>query len=130
MLTRSAFVALAFGLLATTGCGPGKLDETKTVTLDETHSAASVQLTAQKKSQNITVEFESSDGEVSVYLFKEEDMKGDDALIFTPGSKAIEKKSGKSGSFTAELPASTAARVVVRGAQAKKTDVKLHITNR
>ena len=101
-----------------TADGPITLDEPKIVLLD-----------AQSKPQNITVEFESTDSPVTVLLIKDSDLDKDDEGGFAAPKKALAFKQGeKSGSFTAEVPANTATRVVVRSSN--KTNVKLHITNK
>jgi hypothetical protein len=123
-------LVVAVGLLTLPGCGPGKLNVNQEVTLDAQKTATAIQLDKQKKPQNITVEFDSSDGDVTVLLFKAEDMeKGDDGPIMTPDSKAQAKKRGQKESFTAELPANTDGAVVIRGSNKAKTTVKVHITN-
>lgn len=131
MLLRPALVGMALSLLLAAGCGPAKLNETKTLQLNKETMAAGLDLSAQKKPQTVTVEFSSSDGEVSVGVFKMEDLKDDDAMVIVPSSKAIGNKvvRGKSDTFSVEIPENTATRVVVRGHTAAKTDVTLKVTN-
>jgi hypothetical protein len=128
MLVRSVAVA-ALGLLLVAGCGPAKLNESKVLTLDDNNSARAVILPAQSKPQKITVDYSSSDGDVSVYVFKEEDLPKEDPLITAPPAKALGKHQGKQGNFTVEVPANTPTQVVVRSATAKKTDVTVKVTN-
>lgn len=117
------------GLLALSGCGPAKLDETKNWTLEPGEGHA-LDTSAQPKPQTITVEFESSAAPVDVLVFKAADAPGDDGIVEAAADKALGSKRGeKSGSFSAEVPENTPTRVVARGAM-KKTDVKLHVTNR
>jgi hypothetical protein len=126
MFVRMVPAACCFLLLA--GCGPAKLNVEKTLDL-EPGEAKSIDLDAQSKPQKITVDFKSSEGDVSVLLFKEADAKGDDALLDADQAKAIEKKKGKEDSFTADVPENTAVRVIIRGA-AKTTKVTLKVTNK
>jgi hypothetical protein len=114
-------------LLTVAGCGPAKLDVERTWTLDA--EPQMLILEAQPKAQNITVTFDSTDTDVTVLLIKESDIPKDEEGI-VPTSKAIAFKSGKSGSFTGELPANTAAKVIVRSPGSKKTQVKVHLTNK
>jgi hypothetical protein len=120
--------AVMAGLLALAGCGPAKLDETKTLVIDPAESPArSVILSAQPKAQAVTVEFESTADEVNVGVFKDADAKDLNTVAW---AKAIKAETGKkSGTFTADIPENTAAQVVV-GESKKKTDVKVHVTNK
>ena len=129
MRTRSALTAVASVLLFATGCGVAKLNATKTLTLDKEVSVRSVDLPAQKKAQKVTVEFSSSDGEVFVGAFKQEDAKDEDAMTTAAPSKALGSKKGKADSFTVDVPENTAVRVIVRGHTAAKTDVTVKVTN-
>ena len=129
MFARPFAFLLASGLVALSGCGPAKLDVEKTYTLDS-GDAKIVLLDAQSKQQNITVAFESTDSPIIVLLLKDSDLQKDDDGSFMATSKAVAFKSGeKNSSFTAEVPANTASRVIIRGA-ASKTTVKVHITNK
>jgi hypothetical protein len=125
MMLRSSCLLFAAGLVALSGCGPAKLDVTKTYTMDGTPQL--VILDAQPKPQKITVEFESTGAEVTVLLIKKSDCpEGEEA--FVPTAKAIASKKDKSGTITGEVPEKTETLVIVRGGT--KTDVKLHITNK
>jgi hypothetical protein len=121
-------VLVALGLVALAGCGPGKLDVSKTLEVDSGEGRA-VDCPAVAKPQTIAVEFTSSDADVNVYLFKEEDAKGEDGIVTSDASKALGKARGKTGNFSAEVPENTATRVIVRGA-AKKTKVDIKVTNK
>lgn len=122
--------AIAVGLLFLPGCLPAKLNETRTLKLDEETVATSVDLPAIQRTQKITVEFTSSATEVSVLVFKEADAKGEDGMRFANPEKALGKvMNSKGATFTAEVPENTATRVVVRGGQGKKTEVTLKLTN-
>jgi hypothetical protein len=125
MLARLSSAALAVAVVSFAGCGPAKLDVNKTYTLDEPKI---VLLDAQPKVQNIKVDFES-DNPVTILLIKDADLaKGEDGSTL-PASKALASKvNEKSGSFTAEVPANSASRVLLKNNGAKAT-VKLHITN-
>ncbi len=123
---RPALFALA--LLVVVGCGPAKLNESRSLTLDSGEAKA-IDLPAVAKAQNVTVEFTSSAGEVTVYLFKESDAKGEDGMLLSDAKKALGQKQGKEGSFTTEVPENTPTRVIVRKASAK-TEVTVKITNK
>ena len=130
MLLRIVPVAiLAVGSLLLAGCGPATLNENKTLTLDTEYGARAIDLPSVSKPQTVNVEFSSSDGEVTVLLFKEEDAKGDNMDIF-PGAKALAQKRAKADSFSVEVPANTPTRVVARQAAAAKTDVQIKINNK
>jgi hypothetical protein len=128
MPIRSSLLAIALGLLVA-GCGPAKLNETKTLTLDKETMATSLSLSAQPKPQTITVEFSSSEGEVTVGVFKQDDIKDNDEMATVALGKALGHKKGKSESFTVDVPENTATRVVARGHTAAKTDVTVKVTN-
>jgi hypothetical protein len=116
---------LALALLLAAGCGPPKLNENKAFTL-ESGDAKAFDLPAVSKPQKVTVEFTSSAADVHVLFFKEEDAKDD--LFLADAKKALGEKKGKGDSFTVEVPANTATRVIARDAKTK-TDVTLKITN-
>jgi hypothetical protein len=122
-------VLLAVGSLFLAGCGPGKLDVSKTYDLDSGEAQA-IDCPAVGKPQTIKADFTSSECDVNVFLFKEEDAKASDpdSILTAQSSKALAKASGKSGSLSAEVPENTATRVVVRGAS-KKTKVDVKVTN-
>jgi hypothetical protein len=130
VFARAVFAGfLAIAVLQLAGCGPAKLYEKKQYQM-EPGLARAMDLSAQSKPQTLSVEFSSSDGKVSVLVVKQEDAPSEDDLIGVPASKAIASKVREtSGSFTAEVPANTATRVIVRDAE-KNTDVTLHVTNR
>jgi hypothetical protein len=125
MMRRLAVVA--FGMLFLAGCGPSKLNENRKIQIEDGEAKA-IELPAVSKPQKVNVEFNSPDSEVSVYLFKESDAKGDDGLLSSDPKKALASKRGKSESFSADVPENTATRVIIRGA-AKKTEVQVKITN-
>src|SRR6266700_2315065 len=105
MLCRLLPVALVAFVFA--GCGPAKLDESKTLSLSGETPAKSIDLDAQSKPQTITVDFSSSAGDVSVLVFKKSDAPTDDDLLSAPPNKAIAMKKGKADTFTAEIPENT-----------------------
>jgi hypothetical protein len=128
MLSRLLSVMIvAVGALFLAGCGPSKLNENRKLEVEDGEAKA-IDLPAVSKPQKVNVEFSSSEGEVSVYLFKAEDAKGDEGLLGSDPKKALASKKGKSDSFSADVPENTATRVIVRGA-AKKTEVQFKITN-
>jgi hypothetical protein len=129
MLYRVVVVMLAFGLFWMSGCGPAKLNVNKTLDLDSDEVKA-IDLPAEPKPQKVTVDFSSADGEVSVYVFKESDAKGEEGLLNAGANskKALADKAGTSGNLTVDIPENTATRVIVRS-RGKKTSVNLKITN-
>lgn len=132
MFHRHAPIALlAIALIWVSGCGPGKLNETRTWELEGDETRA-IDLPAQTKPQTITVEY-SSPEEVTVYVFKEEDARGEEGLLNAPANskKCLppSPKRGKSESFSVDIPENTATRVVVRPS-GKATKVDLKITNK
>lgn len=117
--------ALLIGLAGLSGCGPARLDETTKFTIDAV-SGRVLDLAAQPQAQKITVEFDSTAGEVKVGLFKTGTQVDADNLDLT---KAIQGTRAVSGAFTADVPGNTDTQVIVGGAS-KRTEVKLHVTNR
>jgi hypothetical protein len=115
---------LAVVLLALAGCGPAKLDLSKTYNLGPAESQP-IELPAQPVPQRLTVEFDST-APIEVAIFKSADLKGEDH----PVSKAlaIEKKATK-GSLAADLGPDTGTTVVI-SAGAKAAEVKVRLTNR
>jgi hypothetical protein len=125
MCARLSAAALAVAFASLSGCGPAKLNQTKTLSVD-VGEARAIDLDGQPKPQKVNVKY-SSPEEVSVLVFKEVDARGDDMLDAGEG-KALGKSKGKDGTFSVDVPENTPVRVVVRGSP-KKTDVKLEITN-
>jgi len=117
-------IALAFA-----GCGPAKLDVTKTYNVGGETPAQAIELTAQSQPQTINVEFSSTTREVTVMVVKMDDAKTVDDL-FGSEKKAIAFKKAKSDSFTAEVPANTPVWVGVVAGPGDKTDVTLKVTNK
>jgi hypothetical protein len=132
MFSRSLFSAgIAIGLVLLAGCRAGKLNVSETVHLDDKTTAHAFTLPAQSKAQTVKIEF-SSDKEVSVYVMKESDApeKDESSPITADPTKAIAKKVGSKGdTLTAEIPANTSSRVIIRFGGGSKTDVKIKITN-
>lgn len=130
MARRSLILALAPVLLVAAGCGPKPLNENKTYTLDTNTSGHRLDIPAVKKARTITVEFSSSDKDVTVLVFKKSDVKDDAEGITTAESaKKLAGKRGKADSVTVEIPADTPATIVVREHAAAKTDVTLKVTS-
>lgn len=128
MVPRMVVTAVvAAGLVAAAGCGPAKLDETRTYSLDPGgDSGRALDLPAQPKPQTITVTYESAEP-VGVGIYKAGDV-GEG--LFVQPAKALKAEAGKTaGTLTADVPENTATRVVV-SVETKKTDVKLHVTNK
>lgn len=110
------------------GCGPNRLNVSKTYTLD-VHEGRAIDLEPQRQPQKINIEFSVSDGEARVLVFRAEDAPGDEGIMEAPVSKALANQRGSQGSFSVDLPANTRARVVVRDLS-KKAQVTLKVTNR
>jgi len=110
------------------GCGPGKLEESRTWDLDGGEARA-LDLPAVSKPQKINVEFTSSEGDVSAFVFKEEDVKGEDGLRNADinAKKAIASKTSKGETFSADVPENTSTRVIIFAK--RKTTVNLKVTN-
>jgi hypothetical protein len=125
VFARVTVCVLLVGLLSVSGCGPAKLDVTKTLELNGETPARSIELPEQPKAQKIKVEFDAGDAEVNVGVFKAADANLD-SLDF---SKAIAAEKGKkSGTITADVPEKTTATIVAEMAS-KKASVKVHATN-
>lgn len=123
MPTRCALFLFAVGLLFTFGCQPPRLDESKSYKMGP-GDANLLALPAISKAQTLKVEFTSSKSEVTVYVAK--DVGKDDE---TPKKEdTLEMKKGKAETFSVEVPANTATRVIVRDAH-ETTDVTLKVTN-
>jgi hypothetical protein len=127
MLVRFFTCALALGAFAFIGCGPSKLNETKTWEM-EVGDGKALDLPAVSSKQTLNVEFSSSDGDVAVFVFKEEDAKGEDGILSSASSKALKSAKGKGETFTVDVDPNTPTRVIVRD-QMKKTTVKLKVSN-
>ena len=125
MLLRLAPAALCLLFLA--GCGPAKLNVEKTFDIPAGDGDGFF-LPKQSKPQKINIEFSSSEGEVTVLLFKADDAPGDDALI-ADAKKALGFKKGTAESFSADVPENTETRLVVRDV-GKKTRVTVKATNK
>ncbi|HYH67087.1 MAG TPA: hypothetical protein VD866_20495 [Urbifossiella sp.] len=132
MLTRSFLFLAAVVLLAPGGCGPAKLEETRTWTVSASDSGMSgevktMMLPKQPKPQRITVEYESNQP-VDVGIYKSEDVKEGD--INLPTSKALALDRAKSaGSIQADLGPDVATTVTVTGLS-KTATVKLTVHNK
>jgi hypothetical protein len=125
-LVPTALVAVALAWV--TGCGPAKLNESRSWDLEAANPRA-MDLPAQPKPQTLTVEF-SAPEEVSVYVFKEEDAKGDDGLLNASvnAKKALAQKKSKGETFTVDVPENTPVRVIADSG-GKSTKVNLKVTN-
>src|SRR5690349_13185084 len=127
MFARIAFgPVLAAAFLFLSGCGPAKLNESRSYNLDP-GAAEGFALPAQSKAQKLTIEF-SAPEEVTVLLFKEADAP-DDEMPFASEKNALGFKKGKAETFTVDVPENTPTKFVVRGA-AKTTKVDVKVTNR
>jgi hypothetical protein len=123
---RPLLVLAAVAFLAPSGCGPAKLDETKSYSLNpgDTQTLA---LPAQPRPQRLTVDFDA-DNPVEVFILKTADVSDPDAPLPTGKALAIERAKA-SGTLSVDLGPDTATTVAVT-ALSKQTNVKLHLTNR
>lgn len=122
-------LSVIIGIACLSGCGAGKLNENKTLILNGEFSAKSIDLPSQSKPQTLYVEFTSKGGEVSVYIFKEEDAKGEDGLANARATKALAKKiDSKGDTLSADIPENTPSRVIVRSG-GRDAEVNLKISN-
>ncbi len=119
-------LVMSIGLATLSGCGPDRLDFSKTVTLEAVEFKM-YDLDAQSKPQTFTIKYESTPEPVTISVYRTDDAKEPD---MAKPANALGSESGKtSGTFTVPIPAKTAVRVVISGAK-KKTEVKLNLTNR
>jgi hypothetical protein len=124
--TRPLLVFAAVVFLTPSGCGPAKLDETKTYTLPPGETKP-LTLPAQPRPQRLTVEFEA-DNPVEVGVYKTADVSDPDAPLPTGKALAIERAKD-SGVLSVDLGPDVSTTVTVT-ALSKQTNVKLHLTNR
>lgn len=129
MRTRVLVFVLAPVLLAAAGCGPAKINENRTFTLDTNTSGHRLDIPADKKPRTLTVEFASSEKEVSVLLFKRSDVKdGEDGIMEAQNTQKLAGTRATADRFTAEIPADTPTTIIIRGHAAPKTNVTLKVT--
>lgn len=125
MTTRSILFLAAVVVLAPAGCGPAKLDETKTYSVTAGDTQMMI-LPKQPKPQRITVEYESNQP-VDVAIYKSEDVKEGEAM---PTSKALGiDRAKEKGTVTADLAPDVATTVTVTGL-GKTATVKVHVHNK
>lgn len=111
-------------LLFAAGCGPAKLNESRNYAM-QPGTPQGFDLPVIGKAQTLTIEYTSSAADVSVYVVKDPPAEMDDKPA---AASVIATATGKTGTVTAAVPASTAVRVMVSGAKGK-TDVVLKVTN-
>lgn len=136
MLARLSFVAAAAVVfLGLAGCGPGRLDETKTFTLDMKAEELKMFHTArQSVEQKLTVEV-TADNEVDVYVIATKD---EEAFVGSIGYKGRSAKSLgskekiKSDTLSVTVPPNTEVSVAVDlgSNTTTPTQVKLRMTNK
>ena len=129
MLARGCLVALAAALLGLCGCA-GKLEVNKTVTV-EVADYDLIGLQKQSQQQKVTIDVDAAEP-VNILVIDAAAERGFDNLA---PAKQIElakygKKTGvKKDSLSVDVPANTAVTVAVGGG-AKRTEVKISISNR
>jgi hypothetical protein len=132
VFARAYAVLLAAGALALAGCA-GKLDETKTATLDPADvNLVSYELKGQSAEQNLSVEVNSTDATVDVYVVKVSDTANFEGLLAKQKvTKAIASKQGvKSDTLTATIPPKTDVKVFVELSEnQKKTNLTVKMRN-
>jgi hypothetical protein len=119
-------VGLAVSLSLVAGCGPGKLRESRNYDLAP-GDAQGFLCPEQSSAQKINIDFNSTDADVTVLLFKASDIKDSKNMPDVDASKALGKAAGKTGSFSVDVPEKTATHLVVRDAKkSTKVDVKVN----
>jgi hypothetical protein len=127
MMSRNLAAAIAVGLIFASGCGPAKLSDNRTLRMDGGEDQI-LELDPQPKPQKINVDFSSSGVDVSVFLYKEEDLRGKEGTAGANPAKALGKvEKAKEGHFSVEVPPNTATKVIVQSM--KKTEVKIKLSN-
>ncbi len=131
MSVRLAFAMILVAGLSVVGCTrAAKLDAKSSYDLSGEEPAKAMILDPQPKAQKLTIDFKSSDGDVTVLVFKDADVpKGDSGLIEADAKKALGQKKGKADSFTVDVPENTGTQIVIRNAD-KKTKVDLAVNNK
>ena len=124
----SCSILAAAALLAAAGCGPGKLSENKTFSLDPGETKSFI-LPVQTKPQKVTAEVDSAN-EVDVFIVEANKAASFENLAAGKQAEAAmaSKPGVKAGSVAADVPAGAEVAVVVANAR-KKGTVKLLITN-
>jgi hypothetical protein len=123
------FILMTMLFLFLQGCGPAKLDVTKTYELSP-GDAKALELPAQPVAQTIHVEFTSTADKVSVFLYKEADAKGENGFTSADSTKALGKVlDSKGDKFSAEVPANTATRLIVYSGP-RTTSVTVTVNNK
>jgi hypothetical protein len=130
---RVCAVLLAAGALALAGCA-AKLNETKTASLDPADvDLVSYELQGQSAEQKLSVEVNSTDAEVDVYVVKAADAANFEVLLPKQKvEKAMAYKQGvKADTLTATVPPKTDVKVVValNDKDRKKTSVTVKMRN-
>ncbi len=120
---------LVAGCLSVVGCTrAAKLEVTRNYDLSPGEAQA-LELDPQPKPQKLTIDFKSTEGDVLVLVFKDTDVKDEDAMLTADPKKALAQKKGKADTLTADVPESIGTKIVVREAQ-KKTKVELKVSNK
>ncbi len=135
MIARACGLLALLALVGLTGCGPGKLDETKSFTLDfKGEPGKSFTLPSQSAEQALTVEV-TADHEVDVFVVPAKNQKDFDEAFNYKGrsEKSIASKKGvKTDSLTATVPPNeeVAVAVYMSASNSEKTSVQLKMTNK
>lgn len=116
--------------LVLAGCGPAKLDVSKTYSVGGDTPVQGFELDAQSKPQTLTIEFSTAGDEVEVVVFKKSDVPTIDDVQLTDVKKALGSKRGKAETFTVDVPDNTATWVAVASRGGEKRDVQLKVTNK
>jgi hypothetical protein len=121
---------LLAGLVTLSGCGPAKLEVSKTKTV-EAADYELVGLPKQSQEQKITIEVDATEP-VNILVIDSSAEKGFDGLA--PADQVAKGKYGKKtnvkkDSLTADVPANAAVTVAIGGGT-KRGEVKYSISNR
>jgi hypothetical protein len=122
--------ALLVLLMLVLGCGP-TLNEEKTVKVSPLANERMI-IDAISRAQTVKVDAKSENGEFNVFVFLEKDQDEVDKAIDTGkvSAKVLKHKlKCTDAAFEAEVPAKSAAVVMLTSVGVQKADVKVKITN-
>lgn len=137
MLVRVTCIALLFGCVGFSGCGPAPVKGDINKTLTPSEPEAMLEVPAISKERTVVVDVTSSATEVDIYVIdgKEDVDKFIGASHDERPKKAIASKQlVKAGTLEAKVPANTEAKVIVylsdKASKREKTDVTGKISSK
>lgn len=135
MLVRVFCVAVLFGLVGLSGCGPAPVKGEINKTLTPGEPDAVVEVPATSKERTIRVEVTSSAAEVDIYVIEGDAEKFLNTAHDARPKKAIAaKQKVKSDTLEAVVPANTEAKVIVylsdKATKREKTEVTGKISSK